>query len=143
MLNMKFEDFNFEVIDVSASRSGNPDMHVTQNGITFTHKLIEDMGYPQYVRPMIDIKRKVFALRACKADAENALRFSKQKTEQKKALVSYSGAVRRIIYGIMGGEWKRENRYYITGVWYSDAKAMVFDLNTARELPPYIAPAHR
>lgn len=45
MFDMKFEDFCFEVIDVSIS--GMPDLHITKNQITFTRKLVEEMGYPQ------------------------------------------------------------------------------------------------
>lgn len=135
---MRFEDFSFEVIDVSVT--GKPDIHITQNGITFTRRLIQDMGYPQYIMAMMDGGKKVFAIKACKADNENAMPFSKPKAEQRGALVTSSSAIRQIIRGAMGDRWGAENRYHITGVWYADAKAMVFDLNAAKELPPFFRP---
>lgn len=135
---MNFEDFSFEVIDVSVT--GTPDVHITQNGITFTRKCIEDMGYPQYITPMIDVKNKAFAIKSCKADNEHAVRFSKPKGEQKGAVVTSFSTIRRMIRGVMGEQWKRKNRYYITGIWYAEVKAMVFHLNTAKELPPFLKP---
>lgn len=135
---MRFEDFCFEVIDISVS--GTPDMHITKNGIKFTIKCIEDMGYPQYITSMIDVKNKVFAIKSCKADNEYALSFSKQKGEQKRSIARSFTAARRMIRDVMGEQWKSENRYYITGVWYAEAKTMVFNLNKAKELPPFLKP---
>lgn len=138
---IRFEDFQFEVIDVSVS--GKPAMHITKNGITFTRKLIEDMGYPQFVMPMLDYKKKVFALKACKADSEHAMRFSKPKGEQKGALQYHACAIRFMLRGVMGSDWQNQNRYHVTGIWYAEAKAMIFDLNTAKELPPFRVLKHR
>ncbi len=135
---MNFEDFCFEVIDVSVT--GTPDVHITQNGITFSLKCIEDMGYPQYITPMIDVKNKAFAIKACKADNEHAIRFSKPKGEQKRAIATSFSAIRRMIRGVMSEQWQPKNRYHITGIWYAEAKAMVFNLNTAKELPPFLKP---
>lgn len=139
MINkMNFEDFKFEVIDVSIT--GMPEMHITQNGITFTRKLAEDMSYPQFVTPMIDVKNKVFAIKACKADNEHAIRFSKPKGEQRGSIVTSSNTIRHMLRNVMGAHWNNKNRYHIAGIWYAEAKAMVFDLNTARELPPFSKP---
>lgn len=139
MFDMKsFEEFSFEVITVSIS--GTPDIHITQNGITFTRKLIEAMGYPQYITPMIDVKNKAFAIKECKATNEYAMSFSMPKGEQKRAIVTTFSALRAMLRGVMGSDWKETNRYYVTGHWYAEAKAMVFDLTTAKELPPFSKP---
>lgn len=130
-----FEDFQFEIIDVSVT--GTPDMHITRNGVTFTRRLIEDMGYPQYVKPMLDANNKAFALKACKADSEGAMRFSKPKGEQKRSFVTSIFAIRQVLRTLMGEQWKEENRYHLTGSWFPEAKAMIFDLNAAKELPPF------
>jgi len=137
---MCFENFSFEVIDVSMT--GTPDIHITQNGITFTRRLIEDMGYPLYVTPMIDMKNKAFAIKECKATNEHAISFSKPKGEQKGAIITSSTAIRKMIRGLMGNQWDKLNRYHVTGIWYAEAKAMVFDLNAARELPPFTRLGH-
>ena len=131
----KFDDFQFEVINVSIP--GKPDLHITKNGITFTRRLVEDMGYPQFVIPMLDYSRKIFALKICKVDNEHGMRFSKAKCDQRRAIQHYAGTIKHLLRGIMGNSWKDENRYYITGVWFSEEKAMLFDLNTAKELLPF------
>ncbi len=138
MKKMKFDDFTFEVIDISIT--GTSEMHITQNGITFTRKLAEDMGYPQFVTPMIDVKNKVFAIKACKIDNEHAVRFSKPKGEQRGSIVTSSNTIRYMLRKIMGDQWENKNRYHIPGIWYADAKAMLFDLNAAKELPPFSRP---
>lgn len=130
-----FDDFQFEVIDVTIP--GTPDMHITQNGITFSRRLVEDMGYPQFVRPLVDVKNKAFALKVCKADSDNAMRFSKPKGEQKGAVQYHASAIRLMLRSIMGDAWQEQNRYHTTGVWFPEAKAMVFDLSAAKELPPF------
>jgi hypothetical protein len=135
---MNFEDFSFEVIDVSIT--GTPDIHITQNGITFTRRLVEDMGYPPYVTPMIDAKNRAFAIKECRSTNEHAICFSQPKGEQKGAIATSSTAIRRMIRGVMGDQWQNTNRYYVTGIWYAEAKAMVFDLNAAKELPPFLKP---
>jgi hypothetical protein len=132
---MKFEDFKFEVIDIYSS--GKPDIHITQNGITFTKKLIEDMGYPQYVVSELDPEKKVLAIKVCKADNLNSIPFSKPKAEQTKAIQLSAAAIRLMLRGLMSDVWQDKNRYYMTGYWFADAKAMLFDLTTAKELPPY------
>ena len=135
---MNFEDFSFEVIDVCVT--GTPDVHITKNGITFTLKCIEDMGYPQYIIPMIDVKKKAFAIKACKVGNEHTIRFSKPKGEQKHAIATSFSAIRRMICGVMCEQWQEKNRYHIIGVWHPKDKAMIFDLNAAKELPPFLKP---
>lgn len=132
---INFEDFQFEVIDISVS--GTPDMHVTKNGITFTRKLLEAMDYPQYVQAMINVEKKMFALKKCKAENDRAICFSKSKEEQKKALQISNSTIRLMLRDIMQNNWKEEYRYHMTGKWFAEAKAMVFDLNSAKELPPF------
>lgn len=138
MESKRFEDFDFAPIDVAVT--GTPEIHITRYGVTFTRKLLEDMGFPAYVMPMIDVKNQVLAIKACKNETAHAMRFSRQKGEQKGALIVYASAIRRMVHLIMGDQWHEKNRYHITGVWYAEAKAMVFDLNAAKELPSLAAP---
>ena len=89
---------------------------------------------------MIDAKNRAFAVKKCKATKEHAISFSKPKGEQKGAIVASATAIRSMIRGVMGDMWKKANRYHITGIWYAEAKAMVFDLNTAMSRPPSVVP---
>ena len=65
-MNFDFSALNFETID--ANINAYPDMFLNQNGVTFTKKVLEDLGYPAYVLCLLDAKAKVFAIRMCKSN---------------------------------------------------------------------------
>ena len=130
-----FKEFNFEVIDVSTK--GTPDIFVNLNGVTFTKKAIETIGFPPYVRPLIDVENKAFAVQVCKQNDEKAISFSKPRGEQINGVSVQLLAVLRTIRTIMRDKWQENNRYRIAGIYYPEAKAMVFDLNSAEEMPAF------
>ena len=80
-MNFDFSALNFETLD--ANVNAYPDLFINQNGVTFTKRVIEDLGYPAYVLCLLDPKAKVFAIRACKSNEPKAFKFSKAKSEQK------------------------------------------------------------
>lgn len=129
-----FKDFEFEVIDLSVQ--GTADLYVNQTGLTFSKKLLENMAYPPYVRPLIDAKNKAFAVQACKQGDEKAMKFSKPRSEQITGFSTNSNALSRTVRTVMGDTWKDTMRYRITGIYDPGAKAMIFDLSGAEELPP-------
>lgn len=129
-----FKDFDFEVIDVSVQ--GTADLYVNQTGLTFSKKLLEDMAYPPYVRPLIDAKNKAFAVQVCKQSDDKAVKFSKPRNEQTTGYSTNCNALSRTVRTVMGEAWKDTLRYRITGIYDSVAKAMIFDLSSAEELPP-------
>ena len=131
---LKFEDFKFEVLDIPAR--GTPDLFLNQMGVSFTKKVIEDMGYPRFVRPLLDTNKKAFAIQICKEGEERAMRFSKPKGEQKHGINTNSKVLFEAIRHILGESWHKGMRYRIPGIYFPEAKAMVFDVTTAVELPP-------
>ena len=80
-MNFDFSALNFETID--SNINAYPDMFINQNSVTFTKKVLEDLGYPAYVLCMLDAKAKVFAIRMCKSNEPKGFKFSKPKGEQK------------------------------------------------------------
>src|SRR5699024_6852372 len=81
IMNFDFSALNFETID--SNINAYPDMFLNQNGVTFTKKVLEDLGYPAYVLCLLDAKAKVFAIRMCKSNEPKGFKFSKPKGEQK------------------------------------------------------------
>ena len=61
-MNFDFSALNFETID--SNINAYPDMYINQNGVTFTKKVLEDLGYPAYVLCLLDAKAKVFGFPA-------------------------------------------------------------------------------
>jgi len=45
-MNFDFSALNFETID--SNINAYPDMFLNQNGVTFTKKVLEDLGYPLF-----------------------------------------------------------------------------------------------
>ena len=58
-MNFDFSALNFETID--SNINAYPDMFLNQNGVTFTKKVLEDLGYPAFVLCLLDAKARVFA----------------------------------------------------------------------------------
>ena len=68
-MNFDFSALNFETID--SNINAYPDMFLNQNGVTFTKKVLEDLGYPAFVLCLLDAKARVFAIRSCKSQEAN------------------------------------------------------------------------
>lgn len=126
---MKF-DFNslhFEILD--STINAYPDMFVNQNGVTFSKRVLEDMGYPAFVQCMIDAKARVFAIRPCKGNEAKAFKFTKPKSEQRATCTIASKCVMEPIRAMTKDIWKTNTRYKVTGFWVAEAKTMCFDLS--------------
>ncbi len=80
-MNFDFSALNFETIDPRINAY--PYMYINLNGVTFTKKVLEDLGYPAYVLCLLDVKAKVFAIRMCKSNEPKGFKFSKPRGEQK------------------------------------------------------------
>ena len=76
-MNFDFSALNFETID--SNINAYPDMFLNQNGVTFTKKVLEDLGYPAFVLCLLDAKARVFAIRSCKSNEPKGFKFSKPK----------------------------------------------------------------
>ena len=80
-MNFDFSALNFETID--SNINAYPDMFLNQNGVTFTKKVLEDLGYPAFVLCLLDAKARVFAIRSCMSNEPKGFKFSKPRGEQK------------------------------------------------------------
>ncbi len=133
---MKFEDFNFEVIDVNKS-VGEVKMVINHNGILFTSGVLDAMGRPENVKPLIDMKNQVFALQVAKSTMAQSIKVSNEKTKNGGSYTSTCTAIRKTVRELMGSEWKEDMRYEITGTPFPEAKAVVFELKDAKEMEAY------
>ena len=61
-MNFDFSALNFETID--SNINAYPDMFLNQNGVTFTKKVLEDLGYPAFVLCLLDAKARATNRRA-------------------------------------------------------------------------------
>ena len=126
-MNFDFSALNFETLD--ANVNAYPDLFINQNGVTFTKRVIEDLGYPAYVLCLLDPKAKVFAIRACKSNEPKAFKFSKAKSEQKGVVTIGNKNLLDPLRKVIGEGWIPGKRFRVRGFWVADAKTMCFDLN--------------
>ncbi len=126
-MNFDFSTLNFETIDSNVNAY--PDMFINQNSVTFTKKILEDLGYPAYVLCMLDAKAKVFAIRMCKSNEPKGFKFSKPKGEQKGVVAISNKNLLDPLRALIGEKCVSGKRYKIRGFWVADAKTMCFDLS--------------
>ena len=79
-MNFDFSALNFETID--SNINAYPDMFLNQNGVTFTKKVLEDLGYPAFVLCLLDAKARVFAIRSCKSTEGIQVLQAERRTER-------------------------------------------------------------
>ena len=95
----------FSVIDLIKTRSASV-CTFAGNIVKFNVQTAQELRFPEYIQFLIEPKSKQFAIRACKEDAPNAVRFSKPEGEQ-KAQIKISNAtvvdmVRKLMDWIIG-----------------------------------------
>ena len=120
--------FNF-VNNQTGNINAYPDMFLNQNGVTFTKKVLEDLGYPAFVLCLLDAKARVFAIRSCKSNEPKGFKFSKPRGEQKGVVTISNKNLLDPLRAVTGEDWIPGKRYRVRGFWVADAKTMCFDLN--------------
>ena len=119
---------NFEIIDILNTRS-NSVATLDGKNIRFNPQTAEELDYPSHVQFLVYPKKQQFAIRVCKADAANAIEFSKPKAEQKGKKVTVKiAAITNIIRKMK--DVPEEENWNIPGVYLVAEKAMVYDLNS-------------
>ena len=140
MITMKdFKDFNFAVIDVTMGAV--PTMTINLNGISFNGKALDVLGNPEYVKPLLDAENKAFAIQVCKEKDGHAMKFSKNSSGA--GFSSTCNTIRSALRRLMGDEWRKDKRYEMEGVYFPDAKAVVFDLSAAKQMEPFRTPGQK
>lgn len=128
-----FKDFNFSVINVTMGAV--PTMTINLNGISFNGKALDVLGSPEYVKPLLDAENKAFAIQVCKEKDGHAMKFTKNSSGA--GFSSTCNTIRSALRRLMGEEWREDKRYEMEGVYFPDAKAVVFDLSAAKQMEPF------
>lgn len=126
-MNFDFSSLHFETID--ANVNAHPDMYINLNGVTFTKRVAEYLGYPAYVLCLYDAKANVFAIRMCKSNEPKGFKFSKPKAEQKGVVTIGNKNLLDPLRNAIHTELLPGKRFKIRGFWVAEEKTMCFDLN--------------
>ena len=127
---INFSNIKLEVIDINTNAE--PDVFINANCITFTKRVLDDMGYPQNVQYCLDTVNKVFAIRTCKGSEAKATPFSKPRAEQTTTLSCTNKNLREAIVATITN-YNPKMRYKVTGEYDSENRVMYFDMSTAEE----------
>ncbi|ADL53679.1 hypothetical protein [Clostridium cellulovorans] len=127
---LNFANLKLEVIDITSNST--PEIYVNNNGVTFSKRVLEDLGYPQYVQFYTDPENKVFAVRPCKGTETKATSFAKAKTEQKNTLSITNKNLREVLVQLIPN-FVEKTRYKIVGEYDAENKIMLYDMSKAEE----------
>ena len=108
---------NFKVIEITKATEP-ACVIIEDNKMRFTKSVIIELGYPSYVRILLDDAGQRMAIQVAKGNESNVIKF-------------YQNAVMLdLIRGVMPS-WKAGTKYRARGVLSKEDKAVVFDLKTA------------
>ena len=123
----------FEEVNL-AQPVGKTVMTVTESAIRFNKATAASLGYPAYVKALINEKTKQIALTPAEPKAENAVKFSKPEGKQTTSVSVRESAPLAAIgaFFTLPEAPEGEVAYQqVTGAFYPDDKAAVFDASVA------------
>lgn len=123
----------FTVIDLIKTRSASV-ATITGNILKFNIQTAAELHYAPYIQVLINPKDKQFAIRGCKEDAPNAVRFSKPEHDQKYQIKISAAAVVDMIRKM--ANWSGEDSWNIPGIYFADDDAIVYDVGAAYKPSP-------
>ena len=127
---INFANINLEVIDITTNAT--PDLFINQNAVTFSKRVLEDLGYPANVKYCTDDANKVFAVRVCKSNEAKATAFSKAKSEQTTTLSVGNKNLREVLVAFIPN-FDPKKRYKVSGEFDAENRVMYYDMTTAVE----------
>ena len=106
----------FSVIDLIKTRSASV-CTFAGNIVKFNVQTAQELRFPEYIQFLIEPKSKQFAIRACKEDAPNAVRFSKPEGAQKAQIKISNATVVDMVRKLM--DWNAEDNWNVPGIYLS------------------------
>ncbi len=126
-----FKNINFDIIDLTVNVT--PDIYINKSNITFTKKVLEDLGYPANVQYCVSAESRVFAVRACKSNEAKSTPFSKPKNEQTTTLSTGNKNFIESVKALMKDSCNQKLRYKVTGYFDTESRTVFFDMDEAVE----------
>lgn len=118
----------FTVIDLIKTRSASV-CTFAGNIVKFNVQTAQELRFPEYTQFLIEPKSKQFAIRACKEDSPNAVRFSKPEGEQKAQTKIGNAAVVDMVRKLM--DWNAEDNWNVPGIYFAEEQGIMYALESA------------
>jgi len=126
-----YKNINFDIIDLNVNTT--PDIYINRGTITFTKKVLEDLGYPANVQYCVSAENRAFAVRACKSSEAKSTPFSKPKSEQTTTLSCGNKNLVESVKALLKNSCNQKLRYKITGYFDAESRTVYFDMDEAVE----------
>lgn len=120
---------NFKVIEITKTTEP-ACVIIEDNKMRFTKPVAIELGYPAFVRVLMDDAGQRIAIQVAKGNESNVIKFSADKETQKASII-YQNAVMVDLIRAMMPSWEKGVKYRAKGVLSKEDKAIVFDLKTA------------
>ena len=122
----------FKLVELITTRTDAVATFITGNQIKFNSATHVDLGYPAYIQLFVDEKGKQFAIKACKENDPNAMKFSKPAGEQRYPIKITCAPAANTVRKVM--EWTQEQSMNVPGAIFADEGVIIFALEQA--FPP-------
>lgn len=120
---------NFKLIELITTRTDAVVTFAGGNNIKFNSATHIDLGYPAYIQMFIDEKGKKFAIKVCKENDLQAMKYSKPAGEQKYPIKLTCAPAAKTVRKIMG--WDDDTGMNAPGAIFHDEGVIIFALEQA------------
>lgn len=124
----------FKIVELFTTRTDSMTTFVTGSQIKFNSATYVDLGYPAYVQLFVEEKGKQFAIKACKEDAPQAIKFSKPAGEQKYPIKITCGPAANTVRKVMN--WGPDESWNVPGAIFADEGVIIYSLEQAFRTVP-------
>lgn len=119
---------NFKVIEVTKATEP-ACVIIEDNKMRFTKSVAIELGYPAFIRVLLDDAGQRLAIQVAKGNESNVVKFSADKDSQKTSILFQNAVMVDLIRSVMPS-WEKGVKYRVKGVLSKEDKAIVFDLKS-------------
>ena len=117
----------FEVVELEESR-GDSVMTLTATNLKFNKATAVELGFPAYIRMLVNARSKQVAIEPCKESTKNAVRFSKDQAKQTYAIVIKMPALLTAARKLADVD-ESSGSISFKGMLYPKEKIIIYDLS--------------
>ena len=122
--------------EVGESSGGKLTMTIMLESVRFSKNVSSVLGFPEYVKVLVNYDEKKFAIQKCDKKDEYAIRFATKRPGEASAVtlrnVDLLVATQKFFEFPELDDPSRIEFYALDGVYYSDEQVIVFDVETAK-----------
>lgn len=120
---------NFKLVELITTRTDAVVTFAGGNNIKFNSATHIDLGYPAYIQLFVDEKGKKFAIKVCKENEPQAMKYSKPAGEQRYPIKLTCAPAAKAVRKIMG--WDDDAGMNVPGAIFHDEGVIIFALEQA------------